>query len=73
MRGVRETKRTLPGSAAVCGAVEQTTGATGCRAPSLILEPVARAVRLIYGEPLLVTSSCISVRLQFQPGLAAIR
>ena len=73
MRGVREAKRTLPRSAAIRGAAEQPAGAGRGRAPSLVLKAVPRAVSLIDGEPLLVASSCVSVRLQFQPGLATIR
>ena len=33
---------------------------------------MAGAIGLVDGEPFLVASSCVSVRLQFQPGLAAV-
>ena len=72
MGGVRETKRTLPSGPAVCGAIEQPASTCGSGAPSLILEAVARAVGLIDGEPFLVPSACVSVRLQLGPGLAAV-
>src|SRR4029077_7590003 len=69
---VRESERSLPSYPAIGGAAEQPTSAGRGRAPSLVLKAVPRAVGLIDGEPLLVASSCVSVRLQFQPGLAAV-
>src|SRR6266571_1898047 len=69
---VRETQRRLPGDPAIGGAVEQPASAGRGRAPSLVLKAVPRSVRLIYGKPFLVACSCVSVRLQFQPGLAAV-
>ncbi len=71
-RRIRQAKRTLPCNTAIGGAVEQSTAASSCRTPGLVLETVARAVRSINGEPLLVTSKGTSIRLETQPRLAAV-
>ena len=71
-RRIRQAKRTLPCNTAIGGAVEQSTAASSCRTPGLVLESVAGAVRSINGEPLLVTSTGSSIRLETQPRLAAV-
>lgn len=72
MGGVRQTERSLPGRPAIGGAVEQPASAGRSRAPSLVLKAVPWTICLINGKPFLVASSCVTVRLQFQPRLAAI-
>jgi len=70
--GVWQTEWRLPCNTAIGGTVEQSTAASSCRTPGLVLETVAGAVRSINGEPLLVTSTGSSIRLETQPRLAAV-
>jgi len=72
MGGVRKTERTLPGGSAIRGATEQPGGATGGRAPGLVMESVSGTVGPIYRKPFLIAATCEPVGLQLCPGLAAI-
>jgi len=63
----------LPGDSAVCGTLEFHTAAAAVDAiVQLVLKPMTRAVRLVDGEPFLVAATCLFVRLQLCPGLAAV-
>jgi len=71
-RRIRQAQRTLPCNAAIGGTIEQAARASSCRAPGLVLESVAGAIRSINCEPLLVPAPATSIRLETQPRLAAI-
>src|SRR5207249_7083932 len=72
-RTLRDNDRCLPGDAAVGGTLEfHTAPATVSSVVRLVLEAVPRPSSLIDGQPLLIASSCPSVRRPFHPGLAAV-
>ena len=72
MSGVGKIKRALPCYAGIGRAAKQATSASGRRTPSLILKPMPHSVGSVDREPLFVTSSCVSIRLQLHPGLPAV-
>ena len=61
--------RTRPGHATIGGTAKFARGAGKALRPKLVLKPVARAVRPINREPLLIASTCPG---QTGPGLATV-
>ncbi|PYL67692.1 MAG: hypothetical protein DMF28_08555 [Verrucomicrobia bacterium] len=72
-RPIGNVNWTLPGDAAVGGALEfHATAAAVNAVVGLVLETMARAVSLINGEPFLVAAAGAFVGLQFRPGLTTV-
>ena len=69
---IRDTLRSLPGDASVCGPVKLPAATRGCCTPRLVLEPVSRAVCLIDRKPLLVAAGGATLRRETRPRLSAI-
>ena len=69
---IRDTQRSLPGDASVCGPVKLPAATRGRCTPRLVLEPVSRAVCLIDRKPLLVAAGGPALRRETRPRLSAI-